>query len=322
MSVLVTGGAGYIGSHIVRMLRQSGDVVVVDNFSTGDARRLADTPVRRIDLASEHAVRELCAVMREFNVDAVIHMAALKQVGESVEQPIRYYRENMSSLATVLEAMTAESVPSLVFSSSAAVYGSPQSSLVSEDEPTAPVNPYGASKLAGEWLVKDVAQASSIRAVSLRYFNVAGAGEPALADTIPANLVTLAIEAVVSGREPQIYGDDYDTPDGTGVRDYVHVNDLASAHIAAIDFTRRTTDSHTVFNVGTGTGASVREVLAYLSEVSGNTAVPRVVSRRAGDPASVVADSRRITAQLGWSPQYSIKEMVESAWNARVSPPV
>ncbi|MCW4457817.1 UDP-glucose 4-epimerase GalE [Microbacterium sp. MPKO10] len=317
MSVLVTGGAGYIGAHIVRMLEKNGDVVVVDNFSTGDRDRIGDVDAYELDLTAPSAVAELRHILSKHRIDAVIHMAALKQVAESVQHPIRYYRENMQTLAHMLEAMQAESVPMLVFSSSAAVYGNPKNALVSEDDETTPVNPYGASKLTGEWLVRDVARASSIRAVSLRYFNVAGAGAPELADMIPANLVTLAVEALESGDVPQIFGDDYDTRDGTGVRDYVHVQDLAAAHIAAVDYLRSARESYSVFNVGTGQGASVREVLTELSAVSGMPFEPRVVGRRPGDPASVVADSHRIESSFDWSPTHSIRDMVESAWAAR-----
>jgi len=317
VSVLVTGGAGYIGGHIVRLLRERGDVVVVDNFSTGSRDRIGDVPAHDIDLTASFAVNELRHVLRTHSVEAVIHMAALKQVGESVEQPLRYYRENTQTLAHVLEAMEAESVPLLVFSSSAAVYGSPESGLVREDDPTDPVNPYGASKLVGEWLVRDVARSTSIRAVSLRYFNVAGAGAPELADTVPANLVTLAIEAVTEGRAPKIFGDDYDTSDGTGVRDYVHVQDLASAHIAAIEYLRGSPASYSVFNIGTGRGASVREVLSELLDVSGSDLTPEVIERRAGDPAEVVADASRVSANFSWTPTHTVRDMVESAWTAR-----
>ncbi|PFG31887.1 UDP-glucose 4-epimerase GalE [Paramicrobacterium agarici] len=318
MSVLVTGGAGYIGSHIVRMLQQSSDVIVVDNFSTGRRERITDVPIYDIDLAADSSVREVRLVLRRHDVRAVIHMAALKQVGESVEQPVRYYRENTQTLAHVLEAMEAESVPLLVFSSSAAVYGSPAADLVSEEDETKPVNPYGSSKLMGEWLVRDVAKATSIRAVSLRYFNVAGAGSAELADTVPANLITLAIDALARGSAPKIFGDDYDTPDGSGVRDYVHVEDLASAHIAAIDYLSKTHESYSAVNVGTGTGASVKEVLAELVEVSGSTIEPKVTERRAGDPAAVVADATRIKERFEWTPTHSVRDMVESAWSAQL----
>ncbi|GAB2510990.1 UDP-glucose 4-epimerase GalE [Paramicrobacterium agarici] len=318
MSVLVTGGAGYIGSHIVRKLQQSSDVVVVDNFSTGHRDRIKNVPVYDIDLAAASAIRETRLVLRQHDVRAVVHMAALKQVGESVEQPLRYYRENTQTLAHVLEAMNTEGVPFLVFSSSAAVYGNPAAPLVREEDETKPVNPYGSSKLMGEWLVRDVAKATSIRAVSLRYFNVAGAGAPELADTVPANLITLAIDALARGSAPQVFGDDYDTPDGSGVRDYVHVEDLASAHLAAIDYLLNTHESYSVFNVGTGIGASVKEVLAELAQASRSAIRPQVAERRAGDPAAVVADAARIKERFAWTPKHSIRDMVKSAWDAQL----
>lgn len=318
MATLVTGGAGYIGSHIVRTLQLSGQkVVVADNFQSGSRERLGDVEVVEVDLTMEVCREPLNAAVHEFGVDAVIHMAALKQAGESVEQPVRYFHDNVASLINVLRAIEGTGVDRFVFSSSAAVYGNPDEGLVTEDAPTRPINPYGGSKLAGEWLVRDVSIARGLRTASLRYFNVAGAGAPDLGDPVPMNLVTRAIGAIARGRAPQIFGNDYPTLDGTGVRDYIHVQDLAAAHIAALEYLAVFEGGASTFNVGTGRGASVKEVLDELRRASGVAFQPEVVARRAGDPAAVVADPSRIRAALAWTPQHDLRSMVESAWDAR-----
>ena len=316
MSVLVTGGAGYIGSHVLRLLRHRGEeAVVIDDLSTGMLERIGDVPCVRIDLAADDSPARIAAVIDAHGVTAVIHLAAKKQVGESVERPGLYYRENVGGLANLLLGIEGTPVDRFVFSSSAAVYGSPVSSTVTETDATAPVNPYGETKLAGEWLVRAAARSLGIRTVSLRYFNVAGAGWPDLGDSRPLNLLTLAIAAIERGDQPLIFGDDYPTPDGTGVRDFVHVLDLASAHLVALDALAGGLE-HDVYNVGTGTGASVREILAALRRASERDFEPRVTVRRPGDPAAVVADVSRIEAELGWRAERSIADMVTSAWLA------
>lgn len=320
MSVLITGGAGYIGAHVVRLLQQRGEnVIVVDDLSTGDPGRLGDAVLASIDLSADAAPDLLRQLVIEHEVTGVIHLAAKKQAGQSVTEPARYYRENVGGLANLLLAIDGTAVRDVVFSSSAAVYGTPSGSPVTEDAPTHPINPYGSTKLAGEWLMREAAAASGLHAVSLRYFNVAGAGWPDLGDPFPLNLLTIAIDAIEHGRQPVIFGDDFDTVDGTGVRDYVHVLDLAEAHLAALDHLRRATTpaGHEIFNVGTGTGVSVREVLRMLGEVSGRTVDARTVERRAGDPAEVVADVARATRELGWTARHSLADMVSSAWGAR-----
>ncbi|SEB36740.1 UDP-galactose 4-epimerase [Paramicrobacterium humi] len=320
MTVLVTGGAGYIGSHIVRALQQRAEhVVVADNLQSGDAGRIGDATLVQIDLTGPASASALSEVLNAYDVTAVVHMAALKRADESVGSPLKYYRENISMLANVLRAMDGTAADKFVFSSSAAVYGNPPEDRVTELTPAMPINPYGSSKLAGEWLVRDVARASGIRAVSLRYFNVAGAGAHDLADPVPMNLVTRAIDALERGTVPQIFGDDYPTPDGTGVRDYVHVEDLANAHIAALVYLEHG-QRYSVFNVGTGEGASVREVLRELRDVSGDDFEPQIAARRPGDPASVVADASMIREHFDWAPQHDLRSMIASAWAASQHP--
>jgi UDP-glucose 4-epimerase len=292
-------------------------VVVVDDLSTGKLGRIGDVPCVRIDLAKDDSSARIADVIAAHGVTAVIHLAAKKQVGESVEHPAFYYRENVGGLANLLLGMEGTAVDRLVFSSSAAVYGSPALPTVTEKNATRPVNPYGETKLAGEWLLRDATRSPGIRSLSLRYFNVAGAGWPDLGDCKPLNLLTLAIEAIERGEQPLIFGDDFPTPDGTGVRDYVHVMDLAAAHLVALDALVGGLE-HDVFNVGTGTGASVREILDELRRASGHDREPRVTPRRAGDPAAVVADVMRISQELGWRAERGLADMVESAWAAHM----
>jgi UDP-glucose 4-epimerase len=320
VSVLITGGAGYIGAHVVRLLQQRGEnAVVVDDLSTGDPTRLGGAVLASVDLSTDAASAQIRRLVIDHDVTGVIHLAAKKQVGQSVTEPAFYYRQNVGGLANLLLGLDGTAVRDFVFSSSAAVYGNPVTLPVAESDATRPVNPYGSTKLAGEWLVADAAAASGLRAASLRYFNVAGAGWPDLGDPFPLNLMTIAIDAIEHGRRPVIFGEDFDTADGTGVRDYVHVLDLADAHLAALDYLRAQTapSHHAVFNVGTGTGASVREMLSRLRSVSGIDIDPVVAGRRAGDPAEVVADVSRIERELGWTSRHTLDDMVSSAWNAR-----
>ncbi|MFK4729878.1 UDP-glucose 4-epimerase GalE [Agromyces mediolanus] len=317
MSILITGGAGYIGAHIVRLLQERGErVVVVDDLSGGDARRVAGAPVVRVDLASDGARAALRAVIAEHRVTSIVHFAARKQVGESVAHPEAYFRDNVSSLAAVVGAAADTGVARFVFSSSAAVYGTPAASPVSETAPPSPINPYGETKLAGEWLMRDAATAYGLDAISLRYFNVAGAGWDDLGDPAPLNLVTIAIDRIRQGLAPVILGDDYDTPDGTGVRDYIHVLDLAEAHLHALAAVGEERGRHRVYNVGTGRGSSVREVLDRLEEAARSGLEPIVEPRRPGDPPAVVADPELIAEELGWRATRSLDDMVASAWRA------
>ncbi|MFI2432152.1 UDP-glucose 4-epimerase GalE [Streptomyces sp. NPDC018693] len=315
MSWLVTGGAGYIGAHVVRAL-VGGDqsVVVYDDLSTGSAERVPEGVP--LVVGSVLDAERLTQAVRDHAVTGVVHIAAKKQVGESVEQPLHYYRENVTGLQTLLEVMTANGVDRLVFSSSAAVYGMPDVDLVTEDTPCLPMSPYGETKLVGEWLINAAAAAHGLRAASLRYFNVAGAASPELADTGVFNLIPMVFERLEAGEAPRIFGDDYTTPDGTCVRDFIHVQDIASAHLAAA---RRLADAEPgtalTLNIGRGEGSSVREMVDRILKVTGyEDVVPAVVPRRPGDPARVVASAGRIREELGWSARHDLDDMIDSAW--------
>ncbi|MFG2637262.1 UDP-glucose 4-epimerase GalE [Streptomyces sp. NPDC048362] len=315
MSWLVTGGAGYIGAHVVRAMTGSGErVVVYDDLSTGSADRVpGDVPLVVGSVLDQDLLER---TIRDHAVTGVVHIAAKKQVGESVERPLHYYRENVTGLGTLLEAMTATGVARIVFSSSAAVYGMPDVDLVTEDTPCAPMSPYGETKLVGEWLIDAAAKAHGIRAVSLRYFNVAGAAAPELSDAGVFNLVPMVFERLEAGEAPRIFGDDYTTPDGTCVRDYIHVQDIASAHQAAAARLREAPEGTSlVLNIGRGEGSSVREMVDRILKVTGHEHLaPVVTARRPGDPARVVASADRIRAELGWTARLGLDDMVESAW--------
>ena len=315
MKLLVTGGAGYIGSHVVRIAEAAGaDVVVVDDLSTGLPKRI-DCPLVQIELSSDEAIPALTKLMSETQFDAVIHLAARKQVGQSVEQPERYYKDNVGGLANLLAAMRATDTLKLVFSSSAATYGMPDVETVDEDYPGKPINPYGETKLVGEWLVR-AAAFWGLRSVNLRYFNVAGTGYADLADTAALNLIPIAIEQIKAGKNPIVFGDDYPTPDGSCIRDYVHVQDLAQAHIKAVEYLGREERSFDTFNVGTGTGASVFEVLSALKVASGEDFEVEVGKRRAGDPPRLVANVSRIRDELRFVCEKDLAEIVQSSWDA------
>ena len=315
MRVLLTGGAGYIGSHTLRLLVERGDhVVVVDDLSNGVAERVGGVPMHRLDLADPAAIVPLTELLRGERIDTVVHFAARKRVDESVSRPAWYYRQNIGALAGVLEAMQAADVHRIVFSSSAAVYGATEGLGITETDATEPVNPYGATKLAGEQLVSAATHAFPLRAASLRYFNVAGAGWPELGDTAVLNLVPMVFERIDAGEPPIIFGDDYPTPDGTCVRDFVHVLDLAEAHVAMLEHLETAEPGHVIVNVGTGTGFSVREMVDAISRTAGVDLPPVIRERRAGDPASVVADPTAIRALTGWAARRGLDDIVQSAW--------
>lgn len=320
MTVLVTGGAGYIGAHVLRLLRKRGErVVVVDDLSTGEAHRVGDAPLVDIDLAAAGAVERLASTMRDHAVDSVVHIAAKKQVGESAERPAWYYAQNVGGTADLVQAMEQAGVTKMMFSSSAATYGLPDvpaGAVLDEDTPPRPISVYGETKLACEWMIRAAGAAWGLRSVHLRYFNVAGAGWPDLGDPGVFNLIPIALRALTTGRQPVVFGDDYPTPDGTCIRDYVHVVDLADAHLAALDYLDRHDRPHDVFNVGTGTGASVREVLDQIARSTGLDVSPSTGPRRPGDPAALVADVSRIDATLGWRAEHDLAAIVDSAWQA------
>lgn len=310
---LLTGGAGYIGAHVARDLLASGrEVTILDDLSTGLRSRIPDGAE-----FVEASVLDTDALRHALDgVTGVIHLAAKKAVGESVEQPLFYYRENVGGMVSLLQAMADAGTPCIVYSSSAAVYGEPPWSPISEDSPLAPLSPYGETKVIGEWMVRDEAAARPLSWVSLRYFNVAGAGSPDLGDTSVNNLIPMVFAALDRGEAPQVFGTDYPTYDGSCVRDYIHVSDLAAAHVAAAELAERGGIA-AVFNVGTGVGSSVLEVMGAVSEVIGRDVGAVPVARRPGDPPELVASVDRIGAELGWSAQRDLRDMVRSAWDAR-----
>ncbi|MFC8170631.1 UDP-glucose 4-epimerase GalE [Streptomyces sp. NPDC057242] len=317
MTYLITGGAGYIGSHVVRAMTQAGErVVVLDDLSTGYEARVPEGVPLVVGSTLDREV--LDRTIAEHGVTGVVHLAAKKQVGESVELPLHYYRENVIGLTVLLEAVAAAGVRNFLFSSSASVYGMPDVDLVTEETPCLPLSPYGETKLAGEWLVRAAGAAHGISTACLRYFNVAGAATPELADTGVFNLVPMVFERLDAGEAPRIFGDDYDTPDGTCVRDYIHVEDLADAHLVAARKLAEWADAGAprdlTVNIGRGEGVSVTEMVALINEITGHTTEPLVTPRRPGDPARVVASADRIAAELGWKARHDVRDMIESAW--------
>jgi UDP-glucose 4-epimerase len=282
MTWMLTGGAGYIGAHVARALLESGrPVVVLDDLSTGLARKVPE---------------------------GVAH--------EQVERPHFYYRQNVEGAMALTEAMAEVGVRRLVYSSSASVYGPTDAPLVTEDSATLPISPYGQTKLVGEWIGADLAVAAGFSVVALRYFNVAGAGGEDLGDTGAFNLIPLVLRAYTSGQRPQIYGADYPTPDGTCIRDYIHITDLAAGHVAAAVRTEADESGFAAYNLGRGVGSSVREVLDAVSRAVGTRLDPEIAARRAGDPPSIVASADRARDELGWTATLGLDEMCTSAWSA------
>jgi len=322
-SILVTGGAGYIGSHTVLQLKARGEqVVVLDDLSTGFRQAVLDTPLVVGKVGDRDLVME---VLRTHGVDTVLHFAAHTIVPESVSNPLKYYGNNTCSTRNLLECCVATGVKNFVFSSTAAVYGIPADSFAAETSPTAPINAYGTSKLMSEWMLRDVAASSPLRYVALRYFNVAGSdtgGRIGQATAKATLLVKVACEAAVGKRSHvSVYGTDFETKDGTGVRDYIHVEDLATAHLDALDYLRKG-GSPQVLNVGYGRGYSVREVLKSVERVAGRSLDIREEPRRPGDPPILIARAERIRSELGWRPKLDdLDTIVKTAlqWEQRLA---
>jgi UDP-glucose 4-epimerase len=303
-SILVTGGAGYIGSHTALQLRARGErVVILDDLSRGFRQATLNAPLVVGRVGDRALVAQL---LKTHEVDTVMHFAAYTIVPESVREPLKYYANNTCSTRTLLECCVEAQVQHFVFSSTAAVYGTPADGVAAESTPTAPINPYGTSKLMSEWMLASVAQSSSLRYAALRYFNVAGSdsgGRIGQATPNATLLIKVACEAAVGKRaHVSIFGTDYPTADGTGVRDYIHVEDLATAHVDALTYLRGGGDS-TTLNVGYGHGYSVRQVLESVERISGQRLSVREEPRRAGDPAALVARAERIRRELGWRPR-------------------
>ena len=311
---LITGGAGYIGSHVVRALQDSGrKVVVFDDFSSGLERKVpAGVPIVRASIADRVAVAE---ALRAHRVDGVIHLAAKKAAGESVTMPLYYYRDNVGGMVELLAAMNDVGVTQFVYSSSAAVYGTPSANPIYEDAQLAPDSPYGETKVVGEWLSRNAGLADGVSWVALRYFNVAGAAHDELGDTSINNLIPMVFRALENGERPQIFGDDYPTADGTCIRDYIHVADLADAHVVAAARCESSMSAE-IFNVGRGVGSSVREVMDTIGSVLDRDIDPEVVARRVGDPPASTAATSHIEKTLGWRATNDLRAMVASAWSA------
>lgn len=316
MNVLVTGGAGYIGSHILELLTAHGHrCVAYDNLAKGHAAALQGAPLIRADLADRDALER---ALRDEAIDLVIHMAAFIEVGESVAEPDRYFRNNTIIGMTVLDAMRRAGVSRLVFSSTAAVYGQPERVPIEETDRLEPINPYGMSKLCVEYMLRAYAQAYGLGCAALRYFNVAGAsprGHIGEDHRPESHLVPLVLQ-VPLGKRPgiRIFGEDYDTPDGTCIRDYIHVMDLAEAHRLAAEAIEPGTAK--AYNLGNGEGFSVRQIIDACRDVTGHAIPAEGAPRRPGDPARLVASSRKAREELGWRPQYpDIRAIVDHAWN-------
>lgn len=318
MTWLITGGAGYIGAHVALCTGNSGRAFeVLDDLSSGIPSRLSsETLIHKFSLQDSDKLNE---VFSKSNFEGVLHLAAKKRVGESIERPEYYWKENVVGLENLLGAVNSHGIKKFVFSSSAAVYGQPvltPETLISEETPCMPINPYGATKLEGELMARALASSADLSVVALRYFNVAGAGRPDLGDKFIFNLVPIIFEAIQNGQQPTVFGDDYDTPDGSCIRDYVHVKDLAEAHISAMDFVDSSGPGFRAINIGTGSGTSVFEMLSMIEEVTGKSLDPIHAPRREGDPASLVADVTLAKEILGWHSSRDLRDIVSSAWDA------
>lgn len=316
MRILVTGGAGYIGSHAVKALGKAGhEICVFDNLSTGHEWAVLSGKLVRGDLEDRAAIDR---VIRDFSPDAVMHFAAYIQVEESVREPLKYYRNNVANSLNLLEVLRENGVANFVYSSTAAVYGIPEKIPIAEDAPMSPINPYGMTKVMIERVLADLAASADFRYVALRYFNVAGAdsgGQLGQAYKEATHLITRALKTAL-GEFPKlyVYGTDYPTPDGTCIRDYIHVDDLAEAHVKAMDYLLGTGKS-VVMNCGYGSGFSVREVVDAAKRVTGIDFPVEETGRRAGDPPALIADSAKLKRETGWFPKYNdLEYIIRTAW--------
>ena len=311
--ILVVGGAGYIGAHVAYLLQENGyGVRIYDDFSNGLKSRIEGkfSDVVIGDVLDRQALISACEGM-----DAVIHLAAKKAVGESVDNPLKYYENNVGGTLNLLAAMSLKGVKRIVFSSTAAVYAPSDKLSITESDLTEPLSPYGQTKLLSEKLISAVASAEDLSAISLRYFNVVGALRDEFADNSKDNLVPKVFAALKAGKNPEIYGSDYPTKDGSCIRDYIHISDLAKAHLVALEkvFTTKVDE---VYNVGSGTGYSVTEMINQIAESIGKAITPTLSPRRPGDTAQLIASIAKIERDLGWKPERSLKEMIDSAWQA------
>lgn len=316
MAWLVTGGAGYIGSHVVRAFLAEGiDVVVLDDLSSGHAAFVpAGVPFVTGSLLDAAVLERTFA---EHEISGVVHVAGFKYAGVSVARPLHTYQQNVTATALLLAAMQTAGVDRIVFSSSAAVYGTPFTDLVTEETAKKPESPYGESKLIGEWLLRDQAAAAGLAHTSLRYFNVVGSGSLELRDTSPHNLFPMVFDALIEGRTPRINGNDYQTEDGTCVRDYIHVADLAVSHVAAAARLEAGDPINAVYNLGSGDGVSVGEIMTAVAAVTGIPFTPEIGPRRTGDPDRIVASGELAARDLDWKMRHTLDDMVRSAWESR-----
>ena len=314
--ILVIGGAGYIGSHLVKELVKEKQVLVLDNLSTGHRWAIDERSLfLEGNLGNEE---DLDKVFSNYKIDAVMHFAANSLVGESVADPMKYYQNNVAATLTLLKMMLKYDVKNFIFSSTAATYGIPEGQLLTEETKTNPINPYGRSKLMIEHILEDFSKAYGLHYVVLRYFNAAGAHESALigeSHDPETHLIPIILQHLLGQREKiSVFGTDYDTPDGTCIRDYIHVTDLANAHILALNALLSGKKHTSTYNLGNGTGYSVKEVIETCEEVTGRKARIEYVGRRAGDPAQLIASSEKISQELGWTAQIKLPEIIESAW--------
>jgi UDP-glucose 4-epimerase len=315
MTWLVTGGAGFIGAHVVRAFIANGfDVVVVDNMSSGHRSFLPDgVSLVEASITDSEALDSLFAAK---SIDGVVHLAGYKYAGESVKYPLLTYEQNVTGMAVLLAAMSKAGAERLVFSSSAAVYGTPSEGIVTEATATNPQSPYGESKLIGEWMIKNQATATGLKHTSLRYFNVVGSGSDEVSDQSPHNLFPLIFRALSEGRKPAVFGSDYPTSDGTCIRDYVHVADVAFAHVAAAEALMAGVSLESFYNLGSGSGTSVGEIMSTVATITGVQFEPELKLRRHGDPSRIVADGTLAARDLRWEQRHTVESMVASAWSA------